>query len=924
MKTHNAKGSDCALTESEPISTAAPHTSGSEKTANRAPGAPYGLLTNESVYPLNVEGAPMFDWWVSDEDLDEVQTAYQIRMYDGITDGLVWDSGKVASSMQNCVSYTGEALKPGYPYSWEVRTWDRAGEASPYSERAEFATGLGNDNWDAAWIVGRKETTNEPIREDNSYWYSRKETELAVGKKVKKALAYVAGSQDYELSVCGIRIGRAQTFDYLGETKYQGWDVTHALKDRDTVAIGILTSYYGGGQGRAITTPGLIAKLIVHYTNGTSQSVVTDGTWLTHSTGYSNLEPRNSEGDEIECVDARAMLCGWDEVGYDTADWKPVVSLGAHPTEKFSALQPEVGHVAETLVSAIGVTTLADGTTVADFGKIIPAQIIIHFPSGVAGTRLTVQEGYELNEDGSINTSIQATQHTNMTYVYIMKDGEQTFTAWSYLGFRYVSVPKEAGALTAEDFEAIVLHTELVPGRESTLSTSDSMLDRVFELFKRSSLYSVQNQFVDTPTREKGQFLVDAVNSSAATTSGSYERQATRKAILQFLDSSDRHWSDEKHLGMYNAVYPNIEGRRGIPDFSLNLPHLAWRYYLLTADRVLLEKVYPYMKKTADFVTRSISDKTGLVTALPGGGDHRRYCEGIIDSPPGRFGFDWAGTLHGARTTVNALGVRVYDIVARMAGELGAASDESFYTEKARDLRAAMNKQLITEDGVFCDGLTPEGARSANMSQHATSHAIMANVPCASDLERMADYIASLGMRQSPMTADILLEALFKSGRSDAALRLLTNTEDFGWAKIISEGYTYTWENWQGGSQSHGWGSASLWQIIEYVSGVKIIRPGAEKIRISPAIGMLEKVSSHTVTARGAIDISYSGSGRDYTITVDIPANVTAEIVFPKIGCGSFTEIGGNDGKNEFTEDTQIMTVGSGKRTFAYSECKNG
>ena len=59
---------------------------------NHAPKAPYGLLTNESEYPMNVEGAPMLDWWVIDEDYDEVQTAYQIRIYDGITDGLVWDS----------------------------------------------------------------------------------------------------------------------------------------------------------------------------------------------------------------------------------------------------------------------------------------------------------------------------------------------------------------------------------------------------------------------------------------------------------------------------------------------------------------------------------------------------------------------------------------------------------------------------------------------------------------------------------------------------------------------------------------------------------------------------------------------------------------------------------------------------------------
>jgi hypothetical protein len=116
------------------------------KSINHAPMAPSGLLTNESEHPMNVESAPLFDWWVNDEDYDEVQTAYQIRLYDDVTEALVWDSGKVNSANQNCVAYGGEILEPGHPYSWEVRTWDKAGEASPYSERARFATGLGNEN----------------------------------------------------------------------------------------------------------------------------------------------------------------------------------------------------------------------------------------------------------------------------------------------------------------------------------------------------------------------------------------------------------------------------------------------------------------------------------------------------------------------------------------------------------------------------------------------------------------------------------------------------------------------------------------------------------------------------------------------------------------------------------------------------------
>ena len=1408
--------------------------SAADALGNNAPGAPFGLLTNESEYPMNVEGAPMFDWWVSDEDFDEIQTAYQIRLYDGVTDSLVWDSGKVESANQNCVLYAGDPLKSSYPYSWEVRTWDKWGAVSPFSERAHFSTGVGNDNWDAYWIQGifkdgespldvvetekedillagngfalaseyaewsdyeltavmtlisgatgvafrtsldetsgyvwqlvpnvgivRNKLTNgkltrlgdpialespivtgkeytltvraegdtitttldgtkvdeytdtDPISKgsfgfytekaqktrlhslsanqtssslsyrfkvgvyrylgsdgwtdytvdfdmvleaaamgvyfrlspdsltgymwqfhttdglkphfqkngtwtkqtaanvkrsfelgkkyhitieisgnvfttyvdgveisrftdtantyesgmfgirqggnetsvmsnlvitspegtvlcrgedfadnysktsssietvvteagsyttefsaedlagfttksdtlpikngthtvywveskgdgvtilnyglewtdytisldvmaittsagvvfrapdnantgfmwavrgdgklrlhsgagkyskladkslklavnttyhlsitvkgdtittyldgklvdtrtnttslggtigfrtdskecgrytnvtvtsldgevlfaddfsdgpinwgtsgalnaENSYWYSRKEVDLDDGKDIKKALAFVSGSQDYELSVNGVRIGRAQTYDYPGETRYQGWDITDAVVGEDTMAIGVLTSYFGSAQGRAPSKPGLIGKFVVYYTDGTSDTVVTNGTWLTHDTGYSNAGKRNGEGDEIEYCDARLMLEGWSEAGYDTTGWLPVIVHAAHPTTTFTKLVPEIGHVAETTVTAVSVTTLEDGTTVADFGKIIPARVMIHFPSGTAGTTLTVQEGYVLNSDGSINTDSEKTQSTNMTYVYTMKDGEQTFEAWGYLGFRYVSVPAEAGTLTAEDFKATILHAEIVSGRESTLTTSDEMLNEVFLLMQRSALYSVQNQFVDTPTREKGQFLYDTINISAATMSGSYERQMTRKAIIQFLNSADRHWSAEDKLGMYTAVYPNEDGARDIPEFSLSVPIFVWRYYMMTGDRELLEYAYPYMKNTAGYVTRNINEETGLVTAIQGGGTSTSYKQGIVDTPADRFGYDWNGTLDGVRTTINGHCVRVYDIVATMSHELGYTEDEALYTESANKLREAMNKYLISESGVYCDGLTEAGVQSTHLSQHATSHAIMAGAPTEDMMKTMLDYIAGLGMRQGTTTADILLEALFENGYGDAAVRLLTNPSDYGWAKIVSRGGTFMWENWHGtGSLSHGWGSASLWQVIEYISGVKLVEAGAKTIRIDPSEGSIDEVSSHTVTARGEVNISYSGSGKDYVITIEVPANVTAEVVFPVIAGGKFVEVGGNNGTNEFTDESQIMTVGSGRRTFKYSE----
>ena len=58
--------------------------------------------------------------------------------------------------------------------------------------------------------------------------------------------------QDYDLYVNDTEIGRGQSFDYASESRYQGWDITDAVKkDSANVTVGALVRTYGGGQGRA-------------------------------------------------------------------------------------------------------------------------------------------------------------------------------------------------------------------------------------------------------------------------------------------------------------------------------------------------------------------------------------------------------------------------------------------------------------------------------------------------------------------------------------------------------------------------------------------------------------------------------------------------------------------------------------------------
>jgi alpha-L-rhamnosidase len=239
--------------------------------------------------------------------------------------------------------------------------------------------------------------------------------------------------------------------------------------------------------------------------------------------------------------------------------------------------------------------------------------------------------GYLLKPDGTVSNSSHDNQGTDLTYRYTERAGDQTFRAYTYEGFRYLQVDAPAS-----DVAAVVQHTD-VPD-QARLRTSNAGVDAAYDLMMRSALYDSQEQFLDTPTREKGQFLGDTVDVSLATMAGYGERALTRKAIREFIASQARYWP----AGRLNAVYPNGDGARDIPDYTEMFPGWVWQYYLQSGDAATLKAAYPVMKAIAGYVRRYVDPSTGLVTKLAGG---RRLTVSVsvpvnvraeIDLPPGQ------------------------------------------------------------------------------------------------------------------------------------------------------------------------------------------------------------------------------------------------------------------------------------------------
>ena len=918
---------------------------------------PYSLLTNQLEAPMNVPlddrnmkneklpGGPNFNWWLRGAGVDQVQTAYQIVVTDDVTGTPVWDSGKVESSAQSYIPYDGTtALLPARPYSWTVRVWDgENADPSAYATPARFGVGLSDPDWTAMganWIVQATAITGN-VR----FFYARQDKALEKddGKVPIRALAYFCMQHDYELNVNGTRIGRGFSWDYPGEQRYQGWDVTEAmLQDPDNIAIALICKWHNGGQGRVAHQPGLIGTVVVYFDDGSSQVISTDNTWRTLS-GNTNIPHQShsnarqsGEGVYRDDYDARYERPGWTQPGYDTsaAPWAAATARGLHPittgTTQYPHLIADLSHVDEEIKLPVSVTKLTQGNnngwTVVDFGTVITGRVNVRFMNGVSGRALLLRSSYMLAPSGRVSTAPEATQTTTMTYSFTQKEGEQTYSEYDFLGFRYLEIPPCDEDFTINDIWATIIYPEVPKGYDSTLVTSDDMLNSVFEMMKRSAKYSVQVGFVDTPTREQGQFLQDGINVGTALMNSWYERERNRKSIMQFLASADRFWStNPAEIGRYNAAYPNDDGKRDIPDYSLNLPLWVWGYYMQTGDIETLRFAYPYMKDTVGYAKRYMQDsgtRDGLIVQL-GSYSQGAYVYGIIDWPAvGRYGYDM--TLDNARSTINMLAVQLFDLMAGAAGELGYDADIAGYEADAAALRARINDTMLVEqDGYwkYSDGIRATGLRSPHFGQHSTSYALAFDIAPQEYRESMLDYIATLKMSQGPMTANYLVEAYCENNRPQDLLDLLTDPTHHGWADIITNhDATFTWEQWViGQSQSHGWGAAAIVELFEYIAGVKVVEAGAKSIVINPMMqGVLAEVDGTVFTGRGPVTTHYEGGGKDLVLQIDVPANIQADVVLPKLLGGYFAEVNGNDGQSSYTKDAQIITVGGGAREFRF------
>jgi alpha-L-rhamnosidase len=886
-------------------------------TSAAAPDAPSNLRVCDVTNPVGVSNSPFFGWYVNDPDDNEIQTKYQILVASSqanldANNGDKWDSGQVTSGSQNHIVYAGSALTANIRCYWKVRTWDKDANASAYSATAIFDTGLlANADWSGAKWIKRNNTDND------DYTYTRKKVTLP-NKTIKRAIAFISAVHTYYLYVNGSYVGTGPAFHYPQYQYYNAYDITGNLTANTDNAFAVLFHWYGAGQGRVASSRGLIVKVVVEYTDGTSTTVGTDATWKANrATCWSNsATSRGGEGiGYVETIDARNIIANWNAVSYDDTAWTAATEIGTHPVSPWTGnLYPDLSRMDEIEMAPVSVTSKGSGKYVADFGKVYGSMPKITFSGGTSGTTVAMHGSYALNADGTVNTATSVNQTVNLAYNAILNAGTFTYQPLVYLGMRYFQVDNSPNTLTTSNFKFIARHNRL-DNTSSTFTSSNTTLNNVWDLMKHSIAVCAQEEYVDTPTREKGGFLGDGATQGIAALSVYGERVMTLRVMNEFLQSQDQYWSSN---GRLNAVYPNNDGARDIPDYTQHYLVWVWDYYMHTGDKKFLNDNYARLQKIITYQNTCKNGTTGLIHNLTGGSGS--YLYGIIDWPSNmRYGYDMADS----RTVMDVYAYLNYDIMTKIATELGKSSDITSYQTMATDMKNAINSRLITGAGVYCDGLNSSYAQSTHISQHANMFPLAAGIVPSNYLASVVSKIKSLNMSVGMVTVEFLPKAIGEADEGDHLVTLYTNSSWDGWAKCLSKGATCTWEDWSadtnGDSMSHGWGAGGLMGIQQYILGVKPLLPQYEKIQVkSLAFTSLTNASGKVPSDRGAINVSWDKNSSRYYLTLTMPDNMKAKVYVPKCGvAGPTVKVDGIDvSGTEEGNYVYVDNIGSGTHTF--------
>ena len=744
--------------------------------------------------------------------------------------------------------------------------------------------------------------------------------EFMLSKKIAKARLYATAHGTFDLMINGKRVGNEVLAPgwtpYAERLQVVTHDVTELLTEGAN-AWGVLLSdgWYRGHfgftnqTGNYGTQTKFLGQLEVEYTDGSSEVIATDSSWLTNTGGVRSASIYH--GSDFDFNFAHAAWC---KPGFSVSSWNAVT---VHPLDK-SALEPRYAAPVRVIQQFKTQLSQHNGNTRVNVTQNISGWLKLKVKA-TSGSKLVAKHAEVLEPNGDIHTKALRFARATDSYVFAA-DGEfELEPKQTFHGFQYADLIVESGSVEIIDVTGIAISSDLaVRGR---IETSHPLINKLVS----NTFWSLRDNFVSIPTDcpqrdERLGWTGDAqafVYAAHSLVNG-YEFY---KTWLRDLEIEQNKLGGKVPMIVPDILSPTMDeshpffalnGEAGWSDAATVIP---WSMYERFGDKQILRDQLASMRA---WVKHNTADHEGLLIGP-------RMQLGDWLDPDAPEGQPWAAKVSGQFMS-NAYHAHSIRLLSKIEALVGDAAESTRLETLFQELRAAIWDQL-GEDAAK----TPTGAATL----------LEFDIAPATERTRIANSLAA-GVRETHgristgfLGTPIILDAMSRNGHLEEAFLMLLRQQMPSWLYPITAGATTIWERWngiledgsinqgglEGGTEGSGEGMISFnhyaygavvdW-IYRNVGGIAPAAPGYQQVSLAPRPqSSLTSSSTSLETGYGKITLAWRIVDNNLVGELSIPFGV--EATFDLLGSANSILVVNS------AAATKQQKFGHGKYTFSFN-----
>ena len=660
-----------------------------------------------------------------------------------------------------------------------------------------------------------------------------------IDKEIKKATLTITACGIFYATLNDRRVSMPMSpgFDcYPDRLPYNVYDVTDKVQSKNTISVSVARGWYGWYDWQEKIKDNVInrrlkAVLELEFTDGQKSLIITDDSWEIFNSRCIKSDIYN--GEEYDANILEEKIANAKVVKEDIN--APLIPFDGEEICEHERLSP-----VRTIITP-------KGEFVLDFGQNITGYVEINV-TAKKGEVIEISHAETLDKNGNFYT--ENYREAKAKLVYVCKDGEQTYKPMhTFFGFQYIRLDKKPENVSAENFTAIVVHSNIK--RTGYFECSNQLLNKFFN----NVIWGQKDNFLDIPTdcpqRDERLGWTGDARAFCKAAVHNFDCEKFFARWLKMLANEQRIY------GIVPTIVPNSSGKGGLSTgWAEAATFCPWEVYKMYGNKQILIDQFESMKK---YVVNCVHKHTQNANLWIGRWHYGDWLG--LDAPEGSY----VGSSN-RDLIASAFYARSVELIIKAGQIIGENVDE--YVDLYSNIRKEFIKTFSefktqTECSlVLCFNLTDEkekvGAKLVEIIKNCGNH-------------------LQTGFIGTPY----LLHALSISGYAEVAYSLLLREEFPSWLYSVKCGATTVWEHWDSRNEKGDFWSPDMNSFNHYAYGVAVdwlytvaagISPkkaGFEEITIAPTITkQLDWLSVALMTRKGEVFVKWEHveGGVKYTI----------------------------------------------------------